>query len=79
MVFMTAAFVASVLTDTLLAPKISDNWYGTIKSHFLGASATHISLHRSLDNQLNSIWNSSPDLVINWALNFSTDLLRMYY
>ncbi|PQE24367.1 hypothetical protein CJF31_00002637 [Rutstroemia sp. NJR-2017a BVV2] len=55
MAFMLAAFIATVLTDTLLAPKISDNW--------------------SLENQMDSIWNSSNDLVINWALNFSTDLL----
>ncbi|PQE10504.1 hypothetical protein CJF30_00010459 [Rutstroemia sp. NJR-2017a BBW] len=34
MVFMLASFIATVLTDTLLAPKISDNWYGAIKLVF---------------------------------------------
>ena len=28
--FVVSAFVATVLTDTLIAPSISDNWYGTI-------------------------------------------------
>ncbi|KAM3087783.1 hypothetical protein ACMFMG_001854 [Clarireedia jacksonii] len=54
-IFMAAAFAASVLTDSLLAPNISDNW--------------------SLENQLDSIWNSYNDFAINWALNFATDLL----
>lgn len=28
---LACAFVASLLTDTLIAPKVSDNWYGTIQ------------------------------------------------
>ncbi|CAI6334835.1 unnamed protein product [Periconia digitata] len=53
--FVACAFVATILTDTLIAPDISDNW--------------------SIENQLNSTWNSWNVLIIDWVLNFSTDLL----
>ncbi|EMD85332.1 hypothetical protein COCC4DRAFT_65715 [Bipolaris maydis ATCC 48331] len=52
---VACAFLASILTDTLIAPKISDNW--------------------SIENQLYSTWNAYANLVVNWTLNFSTDLL----
>ncbi|KAK2470379.1 hypothetical protein H9L39_18076, partial [Fusarium oxysporum f. sp. albedinis] len=31
-------------------------------------------LLRSLENQLDSIWNSVTDFIVNWALNITTDL-----
>ncbi|USP74694.1 hypothetical protein yc1106_01968 [Curvularia clavata] len=52
---VASCFVASILSDTLIAPKISDNW--------------------SIENQLSSAWNTFADLVVNWVLNFVTDLL----
>ncbi|EOA83731.1 hypothetical protein ACJQWK_00752 [Exserohilum turcicum] len=52
---VSTSFLASILTDTLIAPNISDNW--------------------SIENQLQSTWNTFANLVINWVLNFGTDLL----
>ncbi|CAE7175526.1 hypothetical protein PTNB73_02838 [Pyrenophora teres f. teres] len=59
-VYVTAAaisccWVASLLTDLLIAPKISDNW--------------------SIENQLQSTWNTFANLIVNWVLNFATDLM----
>ncbi|KAF1932635.1 uncharacterized protein M421DRAFT_97919 [Didymella exigua CBS 183.55] len=54
-VYVGCCFVATVLSDTLHAPHISDNW--------------------SLENQLDSTWNSYTTFAVNWALNWSTDLL----
>lgn len=34
--------------------------------------------NRSIENQLDSAWNSYPLFVVQWCLNFSTDLLRMF-
>ncbi|KAL6703043.1 hypothetical protein ACN47E_010250 [Coniothyrium glycines] len=53
--FLAMAFVTTLLTDTLIAPKISDNW--------------------SIENQLNSTWNSYTCFAVAWALNFSTDIV----
>ncbi|RMZ73430.1 hypothetical protein GMOD_00007938 [Pyrenophora seminiperda CCB06] len=52
---IACCLVASLLTDLLMAPKISDNW--------------------SIENQLESTWNTFANLVINWILNFGADLM----
>jgi hypothetical protein len=39
-------------------------------------SNTNLSPNRSIENQLLSTWNSYTALIVNWTLNFSTDLLR---
>ncbi|KAF3038731.1 hypothetical protein E8E11_005943 [Didymella keratinophila] len=53
--YVGSCFVATILSDTLTAPNISDNW--------------------SLENQLDSTWNSYRAFAINWTLNWSTDIL----
>ncbi|KZM18279.1 uncharacterized protein EKO05_0005127 [Ascochyta rabiei] len=53
--YVGCAFVATLLSDTLHANPVSNNW--------------------SLENQLLSTWNSYTTFAINWALNWSTDLL----
>ncbi|KAF1830240.1 hypothetical protein BDW02DRAFT_650792 [Decorospora gaudefroyi] len=52
---IAAAWLASIATDTFIAPNVSDNW--------------------SLENQMNSTWNSYNNLTVNWTLNMGTDLL----
>ncbi|KAF2633928.1 hypothetical protein BU25DRAFT_427336 [Macroventuria anomochaeta] len=53
--YVGCCFIATLLSDTLHAPRISDNW--------------------SIENQLNSTWNSYITFAINWSMNWSTDLL----
>ncbi|KAF2448171.1 hypothetical protein P171DRAFT_207180 [Karstenula rhodostoma CBS 690.94] len=53
--FTVCSWVASLLTDTLIAGHISNNW--------------------SIENQLLSTWNSYSGLIINWCLNWSSDVL----
>ncbi|KAI9162895.1 hypothetical protein HJFPF1_04490 [Paramyrothecium foliicola] len=54
---------------------------GYVVAAFLGAILTDTLITRpisdnwSLENQLNSIWNSLADFIINWVLNITTDLL----
>lgn len=57
--FGTAYLVVAFLTSVLLDTLL----------------CSPISDNWSIENQLNSIWNSFTDFSVNWALNFSTDLL----
>jgi hypothetical protein len=75
--FTICAFVASLLTDTLIARPISNNWSVHFVTH-LRESFQLTDDQRSIDNQLLSIWNSYNALLINWALNWSSDLLRKF-
>ena len=72
--YVGSCFVATILSDTLTAPNISDNWYvpRTQRTYSTDKSI------RSLENQLNSTWNSYRAFAINWTLNWSTDILRMF-
>jgi hypothetical protein len=72
--YLGSCFVATILSDTLAAPNISDNWY---VPRIQQAYSTDGSI-RSLENQLNSTWNSYRAFTINWALNWSTDILRTF-
>jgi hypothetical protein len=49
----------------------------TCRPHFCKGLLNAYNL-RSLENQLNSTWNSYNALAINWCLNWSTDLLCAY-
>jgi hypothetical protein len=40
-------------------------------------SSSWLMITRSLENQLNSTWNSYTAFVVDWALNIATDILRM--
>ncbi|OAF99249.1 uncharacterized protein CC84DRAFT_1222950 [Paraphaeosphaeria sporulosa] len=53
--YTACSFLATLLTDTLIAGNISYNW--------------------SIEYQLYSTWNSYNGLIINWVLNWSSDVL----
>ncbi|CAG5137584.1 uncharacterized protein ALTATR162_LOCUS159 [Alternaria atra] len=59
-VYVTAAFIGCAWMASLLADT------------FIAPS---ISDNWSLENQLNSIWNSYTNLTVNWTLNIGTDLI----
>jgi hypothetical protein len=73
--FVGVSFMSTILVDTFIAGDISNNWYGIME--LIAESNTKLPPNRSIENQLLSTWNSYTALIVNWTLNFSTDLLRM--
>ena len=74
-VYLCCCLVATILLDTLICQPISDNWYESTFRHCI--FKTDIS--RSIPNQLKSVWNSYTAFVVQWVLNWSTDLVAFLY
>lgn len=68
--YTACAFLSSLLLNMLIAGPISNNWY-----YFRHSRSSKAYIHRSIEGQFSSLWNSLTALVVNWCLNFSTDLL----
>lgn len=73
--YIAMAFIAAILTDLLITNPISDNWYVDEPRVHIYIGSNIVS--RSIENQMNSIWNSFPNFTAEWGLNISSDLICM--
>ncbi|KAG5750666.1 hypothetical protein H9Q70_006680 [Fusarium xylarioides] len=81
-IFTLGWFITSTLSMLILVRHPPDGPDGLIPSvdyqkvgDFETSRARPVSDNWSVENQLNSAWNSLPNFLTQWCLNFSTDLI----